>query len=39
MQDIKAKQARRFMAIVGALWLRVTGALDDLEKILPDKEV
>lgn len=27
------------MAIVGALWLRVTGALDDLEKILPDKEV
>lgn len=26
------------MAIVGALWLRVTGALDDLEKILPDKE-
>ena len=27
------------MAIVGTLWLRVTGALDDLEKILPDKEV
>ena len=27
------------MTIVGALWLRVTGALDDLEKILPDKEV
>ena len=27
------------MAIVGSLWLRVTGALDELEKILPDKEV
>ena len=27
------------IAIVAALWLRVTGALDELEKILPDKEV
>lgn len=26
------------MTIVGALWLRVTGALDELEKILPDEE-
>ncbi len=26
------------MAIVGSLWLIVTGALDELEKILPDKE-
>lgn len=26
------------MAIVGALWLRVTGALDELEKVLLDKE-
>ena len=26
------------LAIVAALWLRVTGALDELEKILPDKE-
>ena len=25
------------MAIVGALWLRVTGALDELEKLLPDR--
>ena len=27
------------IAIVAALWLRVTGALDELEKILPDTEV
>lgn len=27
------------LAITAALWLRVTGALDELEKILPDKEV
>ena len=26
------------MAIVGSLWLRVTGALDELEKILPARE-
>ena len=26
------------MTIVAVLWLRVTGALDELEKILPDKE-
>lgn len=25
------------IAIVGALWLRVTGALDELEKLLPDR--
>ena len=27
------------MAIVATLWLRITGALDELEKILPDREV
>ena len=27
------------MAIVATLWLRITGALDELEKMLPDREV